>query len=70
MSMSRTFCEDRADAAATAAANALLDNVRDRELRSELAWRAMSDRIRDTELAREAKIAERAVEAAEVAAAA
>lgn len=69
MSLSREFCENRAQEAADAAADATLANVRDRELRSEAAWRAMSDRIRSTEIAREAKEAERAAgRAAETAA--
>lgn len=55
MSFSREFCDGRAVEAATAASNAKLDNVRDRELRSEAAWRAMSDRIRQTEEARVAR---------------
>lgn len=62
MSLSREFCDARAQEAAEAAAGATLTNVRDRELRSEAAWRAMADRIRRTELAREAKEAERAAE--------
>lgn len=64
MSLSREFCDARAREAANAAADATLVNVRDRELRSEAAWRAMSARIRHTELAREAKEAERAASAA------
>lgn len=61
MSLTRDFCETRALEAATAAENATLANVRDRELRSEAAWRAMSDRIRSTEKARAAREAARAV---------
>lgn len=64
MSLSREFCDTRAQEAADAAAGATLANVRDRELRSEAAWRAMADRIRRTELAREAKQAERAADKA------
>ena len=60
MSLSREMCDARAREAADAAAQATLANVRDRELRSEAAWRAMSDRIRDTEKAREKRDAERA----------
>lgn len=55
MTLSRSFCDSRASEAATAAAGASLSNVRDRELRSEAAWRAMSDRILEMEKAREAK---------------
>ena len=64
MSLSREFCDARAQEAADAAAGATLVNVRDRELRSEAAWRAMADRIRRAEIAREAKEAERAAEKA------
>lgn len=60
MSLNREFCDARAREAADAAADAKLVNVRERELRSEAAWRAMSDRILRTEMAREAKEAERA----------
>ncbi|WP_404479715.1 hypothetical protein [Novosphingobium sp. BL-52-GroH] len=59
MTFSREFCDGRALEAAAAASNALLDNVRDRELRSEAAWRAMSERIRQTEEARSAREAAR-----------
>lgn len=55
MSFSPEFCDARAQDAAIAAAGATLANVRDRELRSETAWRAMSDRIRRTEAARAAR---------------
>lgn len=59
MSFSREFCDGRAQEASAAASNAQLDNVRDRELRSEAAWRAMSDRIRQTEEARSVREAAR-----------
>jgi len=62
MSFSREFCDGRAVEAATAASNATLDNVRQRELRSEAAWRAMAERIRQTEEARSAKEAAREAE--------
>jgi hypothetical protein len=65
MSFSREFCDGRAVEAAEAASNAKLDNVRDRELRSEAAWRAMSDRIRQTEEARTAREAARVSEETE-----
>jgi hypothetical protein len=65
MTFSREFCDGRAVEAATAASNAQLDNVRDRELRSEAAWRAMSERIRQTEEARSVREAARAVEGSE-----
>lgn len=62
MTFSREFCDGRALEAATAASSATLDNVRDRELRSEAAWRAMADRIRQTEEARSARDAARVSE--------
>ncbi|SFG03361.1 hypothetical protein SAMN05518801_1066 [Novosphingobium sp. CF614] len=55
MALNRDFCEARAREAAVAAADATLENVRERALRSEAAWRAMSERILETERAREAK---------------
>ncbi|HUD29298.1 MAG TPA: hypothetical protein VMQ93_10530 [Novosphingobium sp.] len=65
MSFSREFCDGRAVEAAQAASDAKLANVRDRELRSEAAWRAMSERIRLTEEARVAREAARLVEGSE-----
>jgi len=62
MSFSREFCDGRAAEAALAADTAKLDNVRDRERRSEAAWRTMSERIRQTEEARVAKDAARVVD--------
>lgn len=37
---------ERADVAAAAAARATLDNVRDRELRSEKVWRVLAEQTR------------------------
>ena len=53
MSMTIKFCEDRATEAATAAAGAALDNVRNTALRSEAAWLAMASRLRMVETQRE-----------------
>lgn len=39
------YCE-RADAAATAASEAVLDNVKRRELRSEATWRGLAEQAR------------------------
>jgi hypothetical protein len=47
----------RADEAATEASQATLDNVRDRCLRSEAAWRDMADRQTRIERLRQEKIA-------------
>lgn len=55
MAFTREYCDDRAREAALAASSAPLSNVRERELRSEAAWRAMSERIRQTEVARHAR---------------
>jgi len=44
MSQTFEFYDERARAAQTAAGEAVLDNVRDRELRSAKAWRDMADR--------------------------
>ena len=44
MSQTFEFYDERARLAETAAGEAALDNVRDRELRSAKAWRDMADR--------------------------
>ena len=44
MSQTFEFYDERARAAENAAGEAMLDNVRDRELRSAKAWRDMADR--------------------------
>ena len=44
MSQTYEFYDERAKAAESAANEANLDNVRDRELRSAKAWRDMADR--------------------------
>ncbi len=60
MAHSYEFLIERADQAAKEAAGSLLDNVRDRALRSEKAWRAMADQVlniaRNRELAQQEKI--------------
>jgi len=52
MSISFEFATERAAEAAQAAETAELDNVRERALRSEAAWRDMADRARKTEESR------------------
>ncbi len=52
MSISYEYANERAEAAARDADTAELDNVRDRALRSEAAWRAMADQALKTEEAR------------------
>ena len=44
MSQTFEFYDERARAAETAAGAALLENVREREMRSAKAWRGMADR--------------------------
>ncbi len=46
MAQTYEFYAERANAAAAAAKKATLDNVRDRELRSEKTWRALADQAR------------------------
>ncbi|KLE35807.1 hypothetical protein [Aurantiacibacter luteus] len=57
------MCCERADAAALAASNAQLDNVRDRELRAEKTWRGLAEKARSVAESREKvereKLAER-----------
>jgi hypothetical protein len=65
MSISFEFATERAQEAALAAETAELDNVRDRALRSEAAWRDMADRARKTEESRAKR--EATAEAARVA---
>ena len=52
MSISFEFATERAEEAAHAAKTAQLDNVRERALRSEAAWRDMADRARKSEESR------------------
>lgn len=54
MSMTLEHCEARALDAAVAAAEAGLDNVRERALRSEAAWRAMAEQIKSVDAGRKA----------------
>ncbi len=53
MALSYEFLVERAEQAAKEAAGALLDNVRDRALRSEKAWRAMAEQLREVAEGRE-----------------
>jgi hypothetical protein len=52
MSITFEHATERAEAAAREAEGAQLDNVRDRALRSEAAWRKMADQALKTEEAR------------------
>ncbi len=49
MSVTYKFATEQADAAAKAADEAALDNVRERALRSETAWRQRADQEHKTE---------------------
>ncbi|NMW32190.1 hypothetical protein HKD42_08965 [Altererythrobacter sp. RZ02] len=72
MSQNYEFYNTRANEAAAEAAKATLDNVRERALRSETAWREMADRALQMEQEREVAKEEREkrqAEAAEAAAA-
>lgn len=61
MALSYEFLIERADQAATEASSAKLDNVRDRALRSEKAWRAMAEQLREVANNREIARLERLV---------
>jgi len=60
MSATSDFYLARADECAREAEAAMLDNVRDRCLRSEVAWRAMAERLVSNEAARDRNAAEKA----------
>ena len=45
MALTFEFCDARARDAASAAEKATLQNVRERELRSEAVWREMAERL-------------------------
>ncbi len=60
MSVTSAFYLDRAEECARDANTATLDNVRDRALRSEAAWRTMADRLLKGEAMRDRAVAERA----------
>ena len=53
MAQTYEFYSERADEAAALAAKATLDNVRDRELRSEKTWRGLAEQARKTNEERE-----------------
>lgn len=55
MSQQRDFYLSRAEEARIGAAEAQLDNVRDRWLRAEVAWTEMADRAGRIEAARSAR---------------
>ncbi len=70
MAQTFEFYRDRADAAAAAAEQATLDNVRERELRAERTWRGLAEQARkvaeDREKAAREKAEQRAAEAEEM----
>lgn len=59
MAQSYEFYSERAEAAAKAAKAATLENVRERELRSEKTWRALAEKARKTATDREKADTER-----------
>ena len=59
MSQNFEFYDARAKEASAEAKAAVLDNVRDRALRSETAWREMADRAKQMEQEREIAKVER-----------
>ena len=61
MALSYEFLIQRADQAAEEATRALLDNVRERALRSEKAWRTMADQVLEVSRNRELAQQERQV---------
>ncbi|MFB0612873.1 hypothetical protein [Aurantiacibacter poecillastricola] len=69
MAQTFEFYSERADAAASAADEATLDNVRERELRAEKTWRGLAEQARkvseDREKAARQKAAKREAEADE-----
>ncbi len=67
MSISYQFANERAEASARDAQAAVLDNVRDRALRSEAAWRAMADQALKTEEGRRQREAQTELARAEAA---
>lgn len=60
MSTTSDYYLARADESALEAQRASLDNVRDRCLRSEAAWRAMADRLSRAEAMRARQASEKA----------
>lgn len=68
MSQNYEFYNARAEEAAAEAAKATLENVRERALRSETAWRDMADRALQMEQEREVVRIEREKRQAEAAA--
>lgn len=60
MAQTYEFYDERAKESAAEAKTAMLDNVRDRALRSEKAWRAMADQAQRSAQEREKAEAERA----------
>jgi hypothetical protein len=63
MSATREFYLAQAEKCAKEAAEARLDNVRERCERSERSWRAMADQLERTEIMRDRRAAEKAAEA-------
>jgi hypothetical protein len=60
MAQTYEFYSERADEAAVLAAKATLENVRERELRSEKTWRGLAEHARKTAVERDKADRERA----------
>lgn len=61
MALSYEFLIERAEQAAQEAACSVLENVRERALRSEMAWRTMAKQVLDVARKRELAAEERSV---------
>lgn len=61
MALSYEFLIERAEQAAQEAAGALLENVRERSLRSEKAWRSMANQVFEVARKRERAEQERSL---------
>ncbi len=59
MALTFEFCDLRAREAADAAEHATLNNVRERALRSEAAWRDMAERLKAVKTTRATLLQER-----------
>ncbi|SMQ60454.1 hypothetical protein SAMN06297468_0423 [Altererythrobacter xiamenensis] len=62
MADSYKVCSERADAAAEAARNATLDNVRQRELRAEKTWRGLATQAKAVDEQRQKMAREKAAQ--------
>ena len=66
MAESYQVCSERADAAAAAARDAKLDNVRERELRAEKTWRGLATQAKAVDEQRQKVAREKALQLEEL----